>query len=121
MKCIKCSFEGDKYLIYVCDGCAVTQCKECGGFTASEEKCFALSKRKVILFCSKFREETGTIIDLMQRNRKLKQEIEKLKEIVTNFQENSKKHDEILKNVDKSNIEKKNFIEKLENQISELQ
>ncbi|KAK9872988.1 hypothetical protein WA026_020335 [Henosepilachna vigintioctopunctata] len=93
MKCVECSSEGDKYIIYKCDGCAVTQCKECGGFTASEEKCFPLSKRK------------------------LKQEIEKLKEISTNYQKN----DETLKNIEKSNLEKKNYIDKLENQICELQ
>ncbi|KAK9880593.1 hypothetical protein WA026_011833 [Henosepilachna vigintioctopunctata] len=105
------------YIIYKCDGCAVTQCKECWGFTASEEKCFPLSKRKAIIFCSKCREETGSIIDLMQKNRKLKQEIEKLKEISTNYQ----KKDETLKNIEKSNLEKKNYIDKLENQICELQ
>ncbi|KAK9888856.1 hypothetical protein WA026_001077 [Henosepilachna vigintioctopunctata] len=68
MKCTECSLEDDKYIIFKCDSCDITQCKECGGFTASEEKCFALSKRKVILFCSKCREEMGTIVGLKQKH-----------------------------------------------------
>ncbi|KAK9887256.1 hypothetical protein WA026_021107 [Henosepilachna vigintioctopunctata] len=81
MKCTECSVEGDKYTIFKRDSCDIRQCKECGGFTASEEQCLALSERKVILFCSKFREETGTIVGLMQKNPKMKQETEELREI----------------------------------------
>ncbi|KAK9892634.1 hypothetical protein WA026_021012, partial [Henosepilachna vigintioctopunctata] len=75
-----CSLQGDKYVLFNCDCCGNTQCKECGDFTASEEKCFPLMKRRVLLYCPQCRKEAGNIEQLMQRNRKLKQEINTLKE-----------------------------------------
>ncbi|KAK9877294.1 hypothetical protein WA026_017686 [Henosepilachna vigintioctopunctata] len=68
--CSSYSLEGDKY----------TQCKECGYFTASEKKCFPLLQRKIFLYCPECRKEAGNIELLMKRNRKLKQEINTLKE-----------------------------------------
>ncbi|KAK9888927.1 hypothetical protein WA026_001147 [Henosepilachna vigintioctopunctata] len=89
MKCSNCSLEGDKYVLFNCDCCGNTKCKECGDFTASEEKCFPLLKRKVFLYCPECRKEAGNIELLMKRNRKLKQEINTLKENLETIQQKS--------------------------------
>ncbi|KAK9886299.1 hypothetical protein WA026_015809 [Henosepilachna vigintioctopunctata] len=89
MKCSGCSLEGDKYVLFNCDCCGNTQCKECGDLTASEEKCFPLLKRKILLYCPECRKEAGNIELLMKKNRKFKQEINTLKENLETTQQKS--------------------------------
>ncbi|KAK9881260.1 hypothetical protein WA026_015384 [Henosepilachna vigintioctopunctata] len=55
-----------------------------------------------------------TIVGLAQKNRRMKQKTEKLKEILSKSQENIEKQD-----FGKSNWEKQNYVDKLETQIME--
>ncbi|KAL3274949.1 hypothetical protein HHI36_019725 [Cryptolaemus montrouzieri] len=92
MKCAGCQKGGDKYVLFKCDCCGGIQCKECGKYSASEDKCFSLSKRRAILYCTSCHEKSGNIINLMQKNRNLKQELEDLKESYKIMSENNKSH-----------------------------
>ncbi|KAK9879319.1 hypothetical protein WA026_004172 [Henosepilachna vigintioctopunctata] len=90
-----------------------------GGYRrgASEEKCFALLKRKVILYCPQCREDTGNIDTLMQKNRKLKQEINILKENKTSHQKICDENSAMIKTAE----DMKTYIISLEEKIKNLQ
>ncbi|KAK9871660.1 hypothetical protein WA026_014108 [Henosepilachna vigintioctopunctata] len=108
--------EGDKYVLFKCDGCGSSQCKECGNYTASEEKCFPLSERKVIILCNKCQEETKTPVDIMQKNRSLRRQVETLEDNLIsqkNQEEKFKETKDILDEVKKSNEEEQNHITEL--------
>lgn len=80
MKCSECDFVGNHKSHFTCDCCQIVLCTSCGGYSSSEEKCFPLRDRKVTVLCPQCRTETGNILELMQKNRKLKKENDKLLE-----------------------------------------
>ncbi|KAK9892735.1 hypothetical protein WA026_021927 [Henosepilachna vigintioctopunctata] len=91
MKCSGCSLQGDKYVLFNCDCCGNTQCKECGDFTASEEKCFPLMKRRVLLYCpqcfEKLKEKKqnleAVIVTLQQQLKSVNGELQTCKNLHT--------------------------------------
>ncbi|KAK9885905.1 hypothetical protein WA026_013779, partial [Henosepilachna vigintioctopunctata] len=103
MRCSTCSLEGDKYVLFNCDKCGKTECRQCGLFSASEERCFPLSKRKVLLHCLECRNGNSILLDKEPIIGKLKRENEVLRELVDNIES-----------------EKVNLIENFEEQISRL-
>ncbi|KAK9891751.1 hypothetical protein WA026_016548 [Henosepilachna vigintioctopunctata] len=126
MKCVGCGLEGDKYVLFACDGCGNLQCKECGNYTATEEKCFPLSKRRAILLCLRCREETGNITELIENNRKLTEENKSLKNklaLQSKIPANSE-HNKVLyenKILTESRKKMKDQIQALEKKITKLQ
>ncbi|KAK9871499.1 hypothetical protein WA026_012870 [Henosepilachna vigintioctopunctata] len=128
MKCISCNLEGDKYVLFNCDNCEVTQCKTCGDYTASEEKCFPLSKRRVILYCKNCKESeygNGRITEIIQKNKNLRQKVENLKMAITlrkdEVETQARKQEEEIEKSTNENQKMKEHILSLEEQIRKLE
>ncbi|KAK9873155.1 hypothetical protein WA026_021388 [Henosepilachna vigintioctopunctata] len=77
-----------------------------GDFTASEEKCFPLLKRKILLYCPECRKEAGDIN--RGENCKIENEV-KLEQKNSENKKLLKENDQLKKTIEKIEIENRNL------------
>lgn len=123
MKCEGCAFEGNHKSHFACDCCGAILCTSCGNYSSSEEKCFPLRERKVVILCPKCRAEMSSLVELMQRNRGLKQENERLTQKLSDESEMSEELQNVREENEKLavlNAELKTEVKALKKQIETL-